>query len=262
MIVGEKILRAGREPFDRPAELLGHMQHERILGERRSTRTECAADVHHVHANLLGLHMHHGRKRVAHCKRALMRTADLIRVALGIEPGKSRPQLHRSGCNARALHAHAHDVLGTADELSRLRGISIFEIETDIVGNARMDACLGDKRLLKSYNDRQLVVFDLDQVGRVLGSFARLRHHHRHLLADEPNPVLREQCPFRDEEFLSVAADQWSDGRQRAEAGLSNIPAGNNRYYAGHALRGLDVERANESMRPIGALEAGVKLPR
>jgi hypothetical protein len=32
MIVGEKILRAGREPFDRPAELLGHMQHERILG--------------------------------------------------------------------------------------------------------------------------------------------------------------------------------------------------------------------------------------
>ena len=125
-----------------------------------------------------------------------------------------------------------------------------------------MDACLGDKRLLKSYNDRQLVVFDLDQVGRVLGSFARLRHHHRHLLANEPNPVLREQCPFRDEEFLSVAADQWSDGRQRAEAGLSNIRAGNNRYHAGHALRGLDVERANESMRPIGALEAGVKLPR
>jgi len=262
MVIGEKIFRAGGKPFDRPAKLFSHVQHERILGERRSAGTECAADIDHVHANLFGRHIHHRRKRITHCERALMRAAYLIGVALRIEPGESSPELHRGGCNARTFHCHANDVLGTADQLGRPRRIPILEIEADVAWNARVDACLGRKRLLKSDDGRQLLIFHLDEVGRILGSFARLRDHHCHLLAEEPNQVLRQQWPFRDQEFLSVAAYQRSNRRQRAEADVSSIAAGNNCDHARHPLRRLDVQRANESVRPIGALERSVKLSR
>ena len=135
MIIGEEILRARRQPLDRAAKLLGHIQHEGIFGKWRSARSERTAHIDHVNPDSFRRHIHHGRKRISHREPALVSTADLVGLCLCVVRSERCTQFHRRRCNARTFHPHVHDVVSPLDQLIGFRGIAILKVEANIVWN-------------------------------------------------------------------------------------------------------------------------------
>ena len=263
MVVGEEIFRAGREPLDRTAKLPRHEQHQRIFREWTHARPERSADVDHVHADLRRRHVHDGRERIAHRKRALMGAAQLEGFFSSVVPGERGARLHRRRRNARAFHPQAHDMRRVLDQLLCLGRVTVLEIEAHVARNVGMNRNgAGGQRLLEADDGRQLLVFHLDQVGGVARGRVGLRDHHGHLLAGKAHAILRQQRTFRDQNLLAVASRKRSDRRQRAKSRRRNIRPGQDRHDAGRLPRRIHRKRDNARMRPVGALEARVELAR
>jgi len=62
VIVGEEILRTGRQPFHRTLELFRQQHQHRIFRKRRGARAESAADIEHAHTDFVMRDARHDRQ--------------------------------------------------------------------------------------------------------------------------------------------------------------------------------------------------------
>ena len=77
--------------------------------------------------------------------------------------------------------------------------------------------------------NRELLVVDDDQLGRVARLQRRRRDDHRDRLADEPDPVARQHRHRRRPMRLAVGPLERAAGRQRLEAGRLDVGRGEDR---------------------------------
>ena len=98
--------------------------------------------------------------------------------------------------------------------------------------------------LFESANRRQLLVFDLDQLGGILCLVERFGDHERHRVSDVAYALARQQRLRRTEHGRAIAALACQMGPLQAEREQFGITAAEDQQHSGRQLRGLRVDRA------------------
>jgi hypothetical protein len=118
----------------------------------------------------------------------------------------------------------------------------------------------GRERVGGRDGERQIPVFDLDQLGCVLRRRGGLRHHAGHALAHIAHAPLRERGTVRLLQRLAEAVGVSKGGGQRGVARRRHILAGQHRDNAGMGERGCLVDAGDLGVRPVGAHEHRAQL--
>ena len=103
---------------------------------------------------------------------------------------------------------------------------------------------------------RQLLVFDLDQLGRILGEIAIVRHDAYHWITLEAHLVDRQ----RGHSGRAQALNRWCEAKVRGP--LGQLAASDYRDHAGRVAGRLDVNRTDAGVRIGRADEAGMERAR
>ena len=115
-------------------------------------------------------------------------------------------------------------------------------------------------RALNADQDGQVLVVDLDQVGGVTRLRCRLGDHERDLLAGKTHALMRQCGTLGHQNTHPPASRRRRDRRQRLEAGVDDVGAGQHRQHAGRGFGGGGVDRFDNGMRAVGAAEGGIGL--
>ena len=257
LIVGQERLGAVAGPLHRLADDLGRDADQGELGIERVARAVIAADVARDHPHLVGRHRQRTGQRALHPDRAA--GARVQREA----PGGG---VVMAGGGAR-LHRHAGAALYPGIELRGLRGLGEggfgrrlvagigiqHDVGRPVVIEGRRPGLGGGGRV--GHRGQHLVV-DLHRLGGVARLGVGLGDHHRHRLAHEPHPVVRQHMMDRDVGRAAVAVlqlDVGGAGRDRRmgdglDAELDQVLSGQHGLDARHGERGRRVDRADAGM--------------
>ena len=265
MIVGEEILAPASSaisPAGRGA--CARCKQQRMLGKGRRARAESAADIDHVDAHLFGRHaQHHAPARRASPGRPDGRSGFRI----GRWPRRRRRARRASpSCWARRAGFRSRRAPCTrrpAMASSVLASLPYSKSKQTLPGILSWrSGAPGSERRIEADHRRQILIFDLDEIGRIDRRSRRLGDHHRDLLAGEAHAVAGQHRPLRHDAFHAAAAREMRHRRQSAEARIDDVGAGEDGDHAGRAPGRAGVDRADLRMGAVGAAEHGVKLAR
>ncbi len=268
MLVGEQALAAVAGPFDRPAHLARGPEHQRQFGMDVAAHAEGAAHVARHHAQFsLGDLQDELRQEAADVVRALHAGLQRVAVVGDVVRAEGRARLHRVGRDPGDVVLVAHGVGGALE--GRVDGgrIAALVLEADIVGRVRPDrrGAVGN-RLADRDDRRQLVILDLDQLGRVARLARCLGHDEGDRVADRPHGVLRQGHARRHEHVRAVGAFQRHDHadhrRQQADAVRFQILAREDAEHAGRVRRLGGVDRRDRRMADGRAQDIAIRLIR
>ena len=234
---GEMLL-AVLGPFDRPAELHRRVRHEQLVGvEQHDLRPEASADIGRDDLYLgLGQPEQHGEP-AADRGRRLGRVVD-GQLPFVVRPaGPHRPRLHRAGGAALVSEVKA---LASRRRLEGRRhaALLLHQLRRDVAGHVVMDEVVGARGDLGRDDDRQRLVVDLDQLGRVLGDRATLGDHEHDRLA-------RVAHHLGGEASLRAAVGEVGMRDEDGQVGSAEgqVVRGVDGDHARHGARGADVDR-------------------
>jgi hypothetical protein len=184
-------------------------------------------------------------------------------LARGIVPGEDGARLHRRWCDARALDRRAHDLGSAGESRVSLRLIAIFDIETDIARDVRMQRRrIRGKRLLEADHHRQILIIDLDQLGSIGRRRGAGRDHHRNFLADIAHAIGRQQRPLRHQDFAAASARKRHHRRHGLHTEFGNVAADEDGDHARRRLGRALIDAADRGMGAVGTAKGGVELTR
>ncbi len=186
---GEHVLEAVLEPAHGPRHAPRDERDQDVLRIDDELGAEAPADVGRDHAHLV-------RRQVEEIRDEL---ADLVR-HLG---GRPHRELAERGIPVRHEPARLHGLAPAASDAKRergdarrraKRGLDVPAGQGDPSGHVVGDVVVdGGRSGRERLGGGERLVLDLDQLARVLGGVAAVRHHGGHRLADEPRAVAGEQ---------------------------------------------------------------------
>ena len=154
------------------------------------------------------------------------------------------------------MQLDANDVRGLRKSRLGAVAVAVLVVERQIVRQFLMqsDGAVRDGGARIDEN-RQILIFDRDEFGRVLRDILRLRDHQHHRLADEPHAPNRKTGAERNAK--RAAADTFEEGGRRGAlpSGGNEILAGQDIEDAGQFPRLFDVDLHDLGVRPVGAEE-------
>ena len=109
-------------------------------------------------------------------------------------------------------------------------------------------------------DDRQVFVFDLDQLGGVLRLIFRLGDDQSHRLADEANAFMRQRRPERIAQRAAADALEESHCRRALPPGCDDIGAGEDTENAVSLARGFGIDPDDLGVGPIRPQEICKRL--
>ena len=169
MIAGNG-LRTGPGPFHRPSRLLGGQHQRQEFRVDLVPHAEAAADIDRADAEALRAKAGDVRKRGFDIRCPLAWQAQLVRFTGRVVDGDAGLRLHRVAGNPLRVQVDPHDMRRVGKSLLGAPPIAVFIVERQVVGHVlvQRDGAVGDG-LAGLDHDRQVFVFDLDELGRVLG---------------------------------------------------------------------------------------------
>ena len=196
------------------------------------------------------------RQRGLDIRGALARQAELERFVCRVVERDAGLRLHRIAGDALRAQADPHDMRRLGKSWLGARPIAVFIVERQIVGQllVQADGAVSD-RLAGLDHDRQVLVFDLDELGRVLRQGLGLRDHQRHGLADEADAAVRQRGAKRDAQRAAADPLEERHRRRALPAGGDGIVGRHDIEDAGQLARLVGVDPQDFRMRAIGAQE-------
>jgi len=152
--------------------------------------------------------------------------------------------------------ADLHDMRRLGKPRLRARPIAIFIVERQVVRQVLVQANgTVSHRLVGLDHDRQVFVFNLDELGRVLRQGLRLRDHQRHGLANEADAVTRQRAAKRDAERAATDPPEERRRRRALPTRGNGIVSRHDIQDAGQRACLVGVDPQDFRMRAIGAHE-------
>ena len=142
------------------------------------------------------------------------------------------------------------------------RLVAVAPVVADVVGDLVVHGRADRVGRAQVDHRWQLLVLDLDELGRVLGLEQRLGDDERDLVADVPHLALRQHRVRRLLHRRAVLAVDQPAARQATDLGLGEIGAGDDVDDAGRLLRSVELDRLDARVRVRAAQEDAVGLPR
>ncbi len=257
--VGEEALAALGRPLDRPAQRPGGERRHRVLRIEERLHAEPAADVGRDHPHLLGLQAEIGREHVAMAPAAL---------GAGLHGELARGRVPLGDAGAR-LHGVADDPVVDElqlDHLGRLgerrldgRLVAIVPVEGEVARCFGVHlGGTGIQRLGGVGDGREVLVLDLDQLGRVLGLDAVLGHDEGDVVAHIVD-LVRAQ-----DRVLGIRALRAVPVGHRDQAGDHRVQlgSGHHQQHAGCGLGRRGVQPRDLRVRGRRAQHVAVRLAR
>ena len=188
--VADEGLRTRRLPVHRPADFARRHQQRDVFRIAGRLHAEGAADVLRDHPQFFVRHAHDGGRLAAHAVGALRAGTQRVavvsprRIARWRRASPARPPPCAGGRRARARHAaRSLMICATSRSLSSL-GTGPGQSTQRLPGASAYNCVAAFIAASRSIDRRQLLVFDLHQIGGVLRGGVALRHHHRDGIAD------------------------------------------------------------------------------
>ena len=249
---GDQMLDAILDPFHRAAGDARGDRRQHHIGEHRELDAEAAAGIRrNAQPHLRARHAQRARHHRVRAERTLEIRQHVVTVVGRIVLGDHNVALHRREREPVKVGGERHPLVGL---LERGLGVAVSEFaDGDLVGlglwmqqRRRRLAC--HQRVDHGLARR---IFDLDQLGGVLGNVAAFRHDQRNRLADIAHAIDRQ----RPLVHRRLERDQKRIGE------LADVIAGNDRPHAVERQRGGRVDaddvgvrmRRAEHMRVQGA---------
>ena len=245
-----EVLLAVLGPFDGPAELHRRERDQQLVGvEQHDLRSEAAAHVWSDDVYIrFGKTEEHGQAAPNRGRR--LGGIEDGEPVLGLRPARPHgAAFHRAG---GAPFEPQMQLLAIGRGGERGLHVSRFlqHLGRDVAGDVGVDEVLRDRGNLRRDHDRQRLVLDLDQVGRVLGDVSVLRDHECDRLAGVAHDL-------RSEATLGAAVGEVGMRDQDGEVGVAERQVGGHVYslHAGHRPRRADVDRLDAGVRERRANE-------
>ncbi len=228
MNLGKEILGAAGDPLHRPAQQLRRKHHHDVFRIDEVLRPEAAAHVRHDHAHLLRRTLEDRRRHLAFLR--VHRLAGHVQdhlVLFGVIIAEAAARLDCRRRHPVVDEGQRGHVRRPRNGLVRRRLVTLVEM----VGPVRLDRGVDQLGLLvehrgKVNHGRQVLVIDLDGLGRRLRLSLRFSDHHGHRIADEPSHVVGECEPLRHRHAILVQPVDGRYRRERPEACLLHVLAG------------------------------------
>ena len=190
MVHRDHVLAPRLRPADGPARCSRQRADQHVI-DVESLSTEAAADIGCDDPHIVGLESQHRAEDGLVLMGGLRREVD--REPSVAELRERRARLDRTGEQARALgRARDHDFAIVEEMLVRI-------VDSDVAADVGSDLLVHDELVLEGFvhvdDDRQRVVFDLDELHRIDGRLARVGDHRGDDVADEPDASGRERRP-------------------------------------------------------------------
>ena len=202
------------------------------------------------------------RQRGLDVRGALARQAELERFICRVVAGDAGLGLHRIAGDPLRAEVDPHDMRGLGKSFFGAPPIAVFIVERQVVGQfvVQADGAVRDG-LADLDHHRQVLVCDLDELGRVLRQGLGLRDHQSHGFADKPDAAVRQRGAKRDAQ--RAAADPFEERHRRRAlpAGGDGILGGHDGEDAGQLARLFGVDAQDFRVRAIGAQEVPGDLP-
>ena len=253
---GHEVLRAGLHPPDRPPEVAGGGDDGGMLGRDPGLAPEPAPDVRGDHPHLAVAVAEHAAQGagegVGHLGRHVHRHPVPVVLRTGARAGRDSGDgvtLHGNDGDALVLQAGPHHPVGAGQRIGAGTGHA-----GDHVGTDRLELqwrSVGH-RVQETGRGGQGLVADLHRLGRVESLRLGRRHHQRHRLADEADPVGGK----------GRAGARFVEHHEPVEGGHSEIGRGQHGYDTGHGLRHRGVHRTKGGMGHRGSDESAAEQPR
>ena len=168
---------AGRDPFDRAAQLERHIASQDVFAIKRPFAAESAADIRGDQPDFVFRNADRASKVGARPVRALGGKPDRQALAHRVRIGGDAARFDGQGNLTRADNVHTDEVIRLREgfiDIAALFHCRIADIAVQLFtsqGRARLE------RILGVLDRRQRLIFDLDGVARVLGNRPALRDH-------------------------------------------------------------------------------------
>ncbi len=252
--VGEERLAAVRGPAHRALQFPRCPHHDRLFRMQEDLHPERAADVARDHAQLLAVDLQdHVGDLLVDDMRALRRRMKRRAAGRGVVVGQRGARLDRVGDDAVVHEFEPRDVRGTLERrVDRLAALARADVEREVVGDVvpHLRRASVD-RAARVDDRRQRVVVDAHAFGGVLRLGERLRHHHRHRIADVPHAIGGENRAWRVGPLAAVLVGHRDEAWNEAETVGLRVGAGQHGEHAGHPRRlgGVDAGDARVRVR-------------
>jgi hypothetical protein len=260
VIAGHR-LRTGAGPFHRPPGLFGGQHQCQEFRVDLVPDSEGAADIDGADAEPLRAEAGDVRERGLDIRGPLARQAKLERFARRVVAGDAGFWLHRVACDPLRAQADPHDMRRLGKSRLGARPIAVFIVQCQVVRQflVQADGAVRD-RLAGLDHDRQVFVFDPDELGRVLRQRLRESDHERHGFADKTDTAMRQPSAKRDAQ--RAAADPFEEGRRRRSLPARGDGVGRRHHIqdTGQLARLVGVDAQDFCMRAIGAQEMPTNL--
>ena len=195
---GEQMLGAVLDPFHRAAGDLRRERGQHHIRKHRELDAEAAAGVRrNAKPHLRAGHAQRPRHHRMRAERSLEVRHAVVAVVGRIVRGDDDETLHRRERQPVEVHRQLDDLVGL---LERALGVAVVKLaDRNLVG---LRFGMQDRRTFLARSQRidhrlKRGVFDVHQLGRILGEIAAFGDHQRDRLADEAHPIDRER-PLMD----------------------------------------------------------------
>ncbi len=255
MIAGDR-LRARAGPAHRLAGALRRQQNREELRVDFIAHAEAAADVVGVDAELGRVEAGDRSERGPDVRDALGRAVQIVHVRRSVVARQTGLRLHRVAGDALRGDADADDVRRLGKRLLRAGAVAVLVLEAQVVGHLLVHAGRRRlQRLARIHHDWQVLVFDLDGLGRILREVLGLRDDDRHRLADEAHALVRQGRTERDPHRAAADALEERQHRRGLPAGRDDVGAGDDVQHALALARLRGVDSHDPGVRAVGAQE-------
>ena len=193
----------------------------------------------------------------------LHRATDRIPVIVRIELGEAAARLHAVGGDAVDHGLAADDVVGLGEGGVDRDLVARLVEERLVAGIVRPDGRrAGDERRLRCRYRRQDLVFDGEQLGRILCLVERFGDDEGHRIADISDVVLRQDRLRADKGGAAAAALARHQRAQRAEPARPQIVPGQDGEDARRRPRRVGVQRNDAGMHMRRPHDIAARLTR
>ena len=258
----QELFRAIGGPFDRPVDLAGRPDADRLLGIDIDLRAEAPADIRRDHPELvLWRDADEGGKHQTRDMRVLARRIERQLIIADIVVANRRPRLHGIGHQAIVDDVELGDVARPGEGGIRRGLVADVPVEDGIAGRLLMHLrrALGLRPAGLRIGGEHLVV-DHDRLGRVLGLRQGLGDHHGDMVADIANLALRQHRMGTGAHRRAVLRMDHPAADEPSHLVGRDILAGEDGDHAGHGpgLGGIDALQGRVGM--WRAQEIGIGL--
>ena len=263
LLIGQKTLGAGCRPLDRTAEQTRGDQYDDALRMRRTAQAEPAAHVLRHHIELVFGDTQCCSDLGAQAGDPLGHRVEGVVIACRVVVAIDRARLERVADHPVVVEREPHHSGGAGEDGRCCRLIALAEVHHPIARHILMQ--LGrafQQGVFGQYDGREVFVVNHDGFERVLSEQGRVGDDACHDLTDKAHGALCEHRTIRLQERLPVTPVHGKLGGQRTGACGAHIVTGEDGVDTLACFRRSHVNADNACMRPIGAQEGCMQLPR